>query len=80
MGCATAESTGRQPEVPRRKTGRATTVGHAGGGGLLYQLKQKASAAEVEEEEAAVEAQKGDLICVVCPTHGDTKDVYGRRQ
>jgi len=47
----------------------------------LYQLKQKAATAEVKEEEAAAEeAQQGDLICVVCPTHGDSKDVYGRRQ
>ena len=82
-GCTRAHSRPRASSAGRQSStaGRATSVGHAGGGGLLYQLKKKAATAEVEEEEeAAVEAQEGDLICVVCPTHGDSKDVYGRRQ
>ena len=45
-----------------------------------HELKKKAATAEVEEEEAAVEAEEGDLICVVCPRHGDCTDVWGRRQ
>ena len=42
------------------------------------QLKKAAKKASVAEE--AEEAEEGDLICVVCPVHGECRDVFGRRQ
>ena len=38
-------------------------------------------AVEEEEEEASDQlAVVGDEICVVCPTHGEFPEIFGRRQ